>query len=126
MPAPRAKPAFGAGPGGALTRVVLTGTFTTSTGAVTMTSAPPGYSLGSFTSGAATLTFPKSLGFLGGRGEFDLDSATASARRSLLVKTVALTSGTATVRLVIDSDGSTDTSHTIATGAWRLAIDVTD
>lgn len=126
MPTQRATPAFGTGPGGALTRVVITGTFTTSTGAVSSVVAPPGFTLGNFTSGVATLSFPKSLGHLSGLGAFDLDSATAANRRTLLVNTVSLTAGTATVRLILDSDGSTDTTHTIGTGAFRIALDVTD
>lgn len=126
MPPPRATHAFGAGPGYAYTRVIITGTFTTSTGVVSSVVAPPGYSLGSFTSGVATLTIPKHLGHLSGRGYFDVDSATASSRRSLVINTIAISSGTAKVRLVLDSDGSTDTSHTIGTGAFYIALDVTD
>jgi hypothetical protein len=126
MPVSRATHAFAVAPGGAYTRVVITGTFTTSTGVVSSVVAPPGFSLGNFTSGVATLSFPKSLGHLSGRGSFDIDSATAANRRSLLVNTVALSSGTATVRLVLDSDGSTDTTHSIGTGAFRIALDVTD
>ena len=126
MPAPRATPAFGAGPGGAMTRVIITGTFTTSTGAVAITSAPTGYSLGSFSSGIATLSFPKSLGHLSGRGELAIADASPANTRSLKVRTVSLSAGTASVYLVKDSDGTTDTTHTIGTGAFRLMLDVTD
>jgi hypothetical protein len=126
MPVSRATHAFASAPGGAYSRVVITGTFTTSTGVVSSVVAPPGFSLGNFTSGVATLTIPKSLGHLSGRGYFDVDSSTAANRRSLLVNTVAISSGTANVRLVKDSDGTTDTTHTIGTGAFYLTLDVTD
>jgi hypothetical protein len=100
----------------------IIGTFTTSTGVFTQTKGPKGFTLGSFTSGVATLTFPTSLSYLNAWGQHDTDSATAANRRSLRVGTVSLSAGTATVRLILDSDGSTDTSHTIGTGTLRLDI----
>lgn len=100
----------------------IVGTFTTSTGAFSQSKGPKGFSLGSFTSGVATLSFPTSLSYLSGRGAHDADSATAANRRSLVVTAVDLSAGTATVRLALDSDGSTDTSHTIGTGTLRLDL----
>lgn len=104
----------------------ITASFTTSTGAVSVTKAPKGFSLGSFTSGVATLSFPKSFSFLDGWGKHTTDSATAADRRSLLVNTVSLADGTAQVRLILDSDGSTDTSHTIGTGTLVLHLRYAD
>jgi hypothetical protein len=101
---------------------VLTGTFTTSTGAFSQTSGPAGVTLGSFTSGVATLTIPKTFGFLDGWGKHAADSATAANRRSLLLNTVDLAAGTAQVRLILDSDGSTDTTHSIGTGVLTLHL----
>ncbi len=119
-----AKPAFGAGAIAAgPCAVAIAGTFTTSTGVFVASGEPNReFSLSSFTSGIATLTFPKWISYLSGWGEHDLADASPANTRSLKVRTVNYAAGTAAVYLVKDSDGTTDTSHTIATGILRLNL----
>ena len=119
-----ASPAFG---GGAIRKdpaiVCIQGTFTTTTGAFTATGEPiSGYSLGSFTAGVATLTFPKDLTFLHGFGTHNTDSATEAARHKLDVRDVSYTLGTATVRLVQADDDSEDADHSAPTGTLKLVL----
>lgn len=118
-----ASQAFGAGAlsGGPCT-VAIEGTFTTSTGAFAATKAPREYSLSSFTSGVAALTFPKHLRFLFGLGQHNTDNSSAASRYSLRVATVDLAAGTAVVRIVRESDGATDTSHAAPTGTLKLLL----
>lgn len=125
MPLSGATPARGAGAlnGGCYT-VALVSAFTTSTGAVAETYGQTGFSLGSFTSGVATLTFPKSFKFLEGRGVHNTDDATASSRFELVVRDVDLAAGTAVVRLVEGDAGATDSSHTAPTGVLKLVLTV--
>ena len=121
---------FGSAPGlggGAIRKdpctVAIQGTFTTSTGVFAATGEPlSGYSLGSFTSGVATLTFPKDLTFLQAFGEHNTDNSSAASRYSLRVVTVNYSAGTASVRLVRESDGATDTGHAAPTGTLRLVM----
>lgn len=123
MVQPRSSPAFAAGAienGGSLG--VLFGTFTTSTGAFSQTKAPRGFTLGSFTSGVATLTFPKHLSFLFSFGHHNTDSATEALRHSLVVRDVDLALGTATVRLVQDDTEAEDADHSVATGVLKLIL----
>lgn len=119
-----AVPAFGAGAiRGGPCLVSILGTFTTSTGAFAASGEPNReYSLSSFTSGVATLTFPKHLSYLSGWGEHDAAASSPANTRSLKVRGVNLAAGTASVYLVLDSDGTTDTSHTIGTGLLRLNL----
>lgn len=123
-----ATPAFGAGAiRSAPCTVCITGTFTTSTGAFTQSGEPVHeYSLSNFTSGVATLTFPTSLSFLSGRGEHDVADASPANTRSLKVRNVNYAAGTASVYLVKDSDGTTDTTHTVGTGLLRLVLTTGD
>lgn len=103
--------------------VCIQGTFTTSTGVFTVSGEPlKEYSLGSFTSGIAPLTFPKHLNYLSGWGEHVVADASPANTRSLKVRSVNLAAGTASVYLVLDSDGTTDTTHTIGTGVIRLNL----
>lgn len=123
-----AVPAFGAGAlRGGPCIVAIQGTFTTSTGVFAATGETNReYSLGSFTSGVATLTFPKSLTFLFGQGEHNTDNSSAASRFYLRVATVDYTLGTATVRLIKESDGTTDTTHAAATGTLKLVLTTGD
>jgi hypothetical protein len=119
-----AAPAFG---GGAIRKdpaiVCIQGTFTTSTGAFAATGEPiKGYSLGSFTAGVATLTFPKSLTFLHGFGTHNTDSATEALRHHLEVRAVDYAAGTAAVRLVQADDNSEDADHSAPTGTLKLVL----
>jgi hypothetical protein len=119
-----ATPAFGAGAvrSGAC-MVAIQGTFTTSTGVFAATGETlREYTLGSFTSGVATLTFPKHLSFLHGWGEHNTDNSSAASRYRLRVVTVDLAAGTASVRIVRESDGATDTSHAAPTGTLKLLL----
>ena len=103
--------------------VALQGTFTTSTGVFAATGESlKEYSLSSFTSGVATLSFPKHLSFLAGWGMHDTDNASAASRFTLRIGTVSLSAGTAVVRLIKESDGTTDTSHAAPTGTLKLAL----
>ncbi len=116
--------AFG---GGAIRKdpctVCIQGTFTTSTGVFAATGEPvKGYSLGSFTSGVATLTFPKDLTFLHGFGTHNTDSATEALRHLLTVRAVDYAAGTATVRLIQEDDASEDADHSAPTGVLRLVL----
>lgn len=119
-----ARPFSGAGAvrkDGAL--VTIQGTFTTSTGVFAATGEPlDEYSLGSFTSGIAALTFPKHLSYLDGFGSHSAADASPANTRSLKVRAVDLAAGTASVYLVLDSDGTTDTTHSIGTGTLRLNL----
>lgn len=121
-----ATPAFAAGAmkgGGCV--VPLVGTFTTSTGVFTASTAVESqkeYSLGSFTLGLATLTFPKNLAFLFGHGEHDTDNSSAASRYYLRVGSVNLAAGTATVRIARESDGATDSTHSAPTGTIKLML----
>jgi hypothetical protein len=118
-----ASPAFGAGAvDGGCAIGALYGTFTTSTGAFSQTRGPAGFTLGSFTSGVATLTFPTHLKFLYAFGHHNTDSATEAARHSLVVRDVDLTLGTATVRLVQDDSEAEDADHSVATGILKLVL----
>jgi len=117
-------PAFG---GGAIRKdpcvVCIQGTFTTSTGVFTATGEPVnGYSLGSFTAGVATLTFPKDLTFLHGFGTHNTDSATEALRHHLEVRNVSYSAGTATVRLVQADDNTEDADHSAPTGTLKLVL----
>lgn len=124
---PGASPAFGAGAlDDSCTIVGIQGTFTTSTGAFTATRTPTGYSLGDFTSGVATLTFPKHLTFLQGWGIHNTDSATEAERHLLTVRDVDYSAGTATVRLIQEDDASEDADHSAPTGTLRLVLFVGD
>ena len=116
--------AFG---GGAIRKdpctVCIQGTFTTSTGVFTATGEPvSGYSLGSFTAGVATLTFPKDLTFLHGFGTHNTDSATEALRQHLAVRNVSYSAGTATVRLVQADDNTEDADHSAPTGTLKLVL----
>ena len=116
--------AFG---GGAIRKdpctVCIQGTFTTSTGVFTATGEPNReYSLGSFTAGVATLTFPKHLSFLHGSGTHNTDSATEALRHLLTVRNVDLAAGTAVVRLIQEDDASEDADHSAPTGTLRLVL----
>lgn len=123
MPQPRSSPAFGAGAiANGPTLGALYGTFTTSTGAFSQTSGPSGFTLGSFTSGVATLTFPTHLAFLFAFGHHNTDSATEASRFELKVRDVSLTLGTATVRLCLSSDDSEDAAHAAPTGVLKLIL----
>jgi hypothetical protein len=105
------------------TLVCIQGTFTTSTGVFAASGEKlPEYTLGSFTSGIAPLTFPKHLSYLDGFGSHAAADASPANTRSLKVRAVNLAAGTASVYLVLDSDGTTDTSHTIGTGVLRLNL----
>jgi len=119
-----ATPAFGAGAvRGGCTIVAIQGTFTTSTGAFAATGEPNReYSLGSFTAGVATLTFPKHLSFLHGSGTHNTDSATEALRHLLTVRNVDLAAGTAVVRLIQEDDASEDADHSAPTGTLRLVL----
>lgn len=119
-----ATPAFGAG---AIRKdpqiICIQGTFTTTTGVFAATGEPiKGYSLGSFTSGVATLTFPKDLTFLYGTGHHNTDSATEASRFNLQVRDVSYALGTATVRLTLASDDTEDSSHAAPTGTLKLVL----
>ena len=119
-----ATPAFGAGAvRGGCTIVAIQGTFTTSTGAFAATGEPNReYTLGSFTAGVATLTFPKHLSFLWGVGSHNTDSATEALRHNLEVRGIDLAAGTATVRLVQADDDSEDADHSAPTGTLNLVL----
>ncbi len=124
MSAIGATPAFGAG---AIrkdpTTVCIQGTFTTATGVFAATGEPiKGYTLGSFTAGVATLTFPKDLTFLHGFGTHNTDSATEALRHHLEVRAVDYAAGTATVRLVQADDNSEDADHSAPTGVLKLVL----
>lgn len=103
--------------------VCIQGTFTTSTGVFAATGEKlQEYSLGSFTSGVAPLTFPKHLSYLDGFGRHNTDNSSAASRFALRVVDVSLTAGTANVRIVRESDGATDTSHAAPTGTIKLNL----
>ncbi len=119
-----ATPAFGAG---AIRKdpqiVCIQGTFTTTTGVFAATGEPiKGYTLGSFTAGVATLTFPKDLTFLHGFGTHNTDSATEALRHHLEVRAVVYADGTAVVRLVQADDNSEDADHSAPTGVLKLVL----
>lgn len=118
-----ASPAFGTGAvDGGLEIGAIYGTFTTSTGAFSQTRGPKGFTLGSFTSGVAALTFPTHLHFLYAFGHHNTDSATEAERHSLVVRDVDLTAGTAVVRLVQDDSEAEDADHSVGTGILKLII----
>ncbi len=123
MVQPRSSPGFASGAienGGSVG--ALYGTFTTSTGAFSQTKGPRGFTLGSFTAGVATLTFPTHLSFLFAFGHHNTDSATEAERHSLVVRDVSLTLGTATVRLVQDDSEAEDADHSVGTGILKLIL----
>lgn len=119
-----ARPASGAGAVRKdCTFVCIQGTFTTSTGVFAATGEKfAEYSLGSFTAGVATLTFPKHLTFLHGWGTHNTDSATEALRHLLTVRAVDYAAGTATVRLIQEDDASEDADHSAPTGTLRLVL----
>jgi len=116
--------AFG---GGAIRKdpciVCIQGAFTTSTGVFAASGEKtPGYTLGSFTAGVATLTFPKDLSFLHGFGTHNTDSATEALRHHLEVRAVDYAAGTAAVRLVQADDNTEDADHSAPTGVLKLVL----
>lgn len=95
MPLSGASPARGAGAlkGGCYTVGFV---FTLSSGAVTMTYGQQGFTVGTFTNGEATLSFPKHFKFLSGFGNANTYvSNTAGSVHDLRVSQVDLAAGTA-------------------------------
>lgn len=123
MPLDGAAPARGAGAIRSLTTVGIE--FTAASEAVTVVSGKgqKGFTLGDFSTGVATLTFPKQLSFLAGVGHVNTDNATASSRQDLIINNVSYTNGTATVRCVDSGSGATEA---IADGTYRLVLSCGD
>jgi hypothetical protein len=120
VPFSGASPARGAGAlAGGLSVVAIE--FTTTSEAVTVVSGKghEDISLGDFSTGVATLTFPAHVKFLSAIADANTDNATASSRQDLLVRTVNYTAGTATVRCVDSASGATEA---IADGTYRLTL----
>ena len=108
--------------GGALRELTTVGIeFTTSSEAVTVVSGKGqrGFTVGNFSTGVATLTFPDHISFLAGVGHANTDSATAGSRQVILVNNVSYANGTATLRCTDGADGDTEA---IANGTYRLVL----
>lgn len=95
--------------------------FTTASEVVSMVSGKgqTGFSLGNFSTGVATLSFPKHLKFLAVSGYANTDSATPANVQKLVVSNVSYSAGTATVRCV---DAVTEATEAIANGTYRLVL----
>lgn len=113
MPGSGAAIAYGSGMAGSengnLETVVIVGSYTTSTEAYSETKGQTGWSIGTFSSGQATLTFPTHLSALGGFGCTSIDN------RFLVLSTIDLSAGTATLNFQTNdgTQGDPGTSCTV-------------
>lgn len=118
MPISTASPARGAG---ALSQGCyhVGMTFTTSSEAVTETLGQTGFSVGDFSTGVATITFPKHFKFLAGVCHVNTDNASAASRQNMELRNINLSAGTATLRVTDSASGATEAA---ANGTYRLVL----
>lgn len=93
--------------------------FTAASEVVTEVRGQTGWTIGDFSTGVATLSFPANFRSLTGIGVPNTDNATASSRQDLLVRAVDESAGTATLRVVDAGSGATEA---IADGTYYLVM----
>jgi len=95
--------------------------FTTASEVVTVVSGSgqTGFTVGDFSTGVGSLTFPKHFKFLTGYGNDDDTVTTGAARQKLVLSAIDYTAGTAVLSCV---DGATGNDEAIADDTFRLVL----
>lgn len=114
-----AAPLFGAGALKNKNAELVMLEFTTSSEAVTSVKGQNGFTVGDFSTGVATLSFPPVYDSVCGIGVVNTDNATASSRQELLVNNVDEAAGTATLRVVDSGSGATEA---IGDGTYHVVL----